>query len=59
VEGAILHRKQCHTPFVNVSLAEFRFRLLGKHFFMEPSDYDDIPLYKVLYFVKGTVLLAE
>jgi hypothetical protein len=26
---------------------------------MEPSDYDNIPLYKNLYFVRGTVLLRD
>jgi hypothetical protein len=26
---------------------------------MEPSDYDEIPLSKILYFVKGMALLAE
>jgi hypothetical protein len=26
---------------------------------MEPSDYDVIPLYKILYFVRGMELLAE
>jgi hypothetical protein len=39
--------------------AEFKFRRLGKLFFMEPSDYDDILLCKILYFVRGTGLLAE
>jgi hypothetical protein len=43
---------------VCVALAEFRFRRLGKHF-MEPSYYDEIPLCKTLYFVRGTGLLAE
>jgi hypothetical protein len=27
--------------------------------FMEPSDCDEIPLYKMLYFVVGTEILAE
>jgi hypothetical protein len=27
--------------------------------FMEPSDYDEIPLRKILYYVRGTGLLAE
>jgi hypothetical protein len=27
--------------------------------FMKPNNYDDIPLYKILYFVRGTGLLAE
>jgi len=26
---------------------------------MEPSDYDEIPLCKILYFVRGMGLLAE
>jgi len=39
------------------ALAEFKFRRLGKHF-KNPSDYDEIPLCKILYFVRGTGLLA-
>jgi hypothetical protein len=35
------------------ALAELKFRRLG-NIFMEPSDYDEIPLCKVLYFVRGT-----
>jgi hypothetical protein len=27
--------------------------------FMEPSNYDEIPLRKILYFVRGMGLLAE
>jgi hypothetical protein len=27
--------------------------------FMEPSEYDEIPLRKILYFVTGVGLLAE
>jgi hypothetical protein len=41
-----------------VALAEFRLRRLG-NIFMEPSDYDEIPLCKIMYFVRGTGLLAE
>jgi hypothetical protein len=41
-----------------VALVGFRFHLSGKHF-MEPSDYDEIPLCKVLYFVRSMGLLAE
>jgi hypothetical protein len=40
------------------ALAEFKFRRLGKHF-MEPSDYDKMPLCMILYFVRGIGLLAE
>jgi hypothetical protein len=40
------------------ALDEFKFRRLCKHF-MEPSDYDKIPLCKILYFVRGKGLLAE
>jgi hypothetical protein len=40
------------------ALAEFKFCCLGKYF-MEPSDYDEILLCKVLYFVKDMGLLAE
>jgi hypothetical protein len=41
-----------------VALDELRFRRLGIHF-MESSDYDEIPLCKILYFVRDTGLLAE
>jgi hypothetical protein len=34
-----------------LALAEFKFRRLCKHF-MEPSYYDEIPLCKILYFVR-------
>jgi hypothetical protein len=40
------------------ALAEFRFIRLGKHF-MEPRDYDEIPLCNIQYFIRGTGLLAE
>jgi hypothetical protein len=40
------------------SLAEFKFRLFGKHF-TKPSDYDEIPLCKIMYFIRSTELLAE
>jgi hypothetical protein len=39
--------------------AEFKFRRLSIFYFMEPRDYADIPLCKILYFVRGTGLLAE
>jgi hypothetical protein len=38
--------------------AELRSCCLGEHF-MEPSNHDMIPLYKILYFIAGTGLLAE
>jgi hypothetical protein len=40
------------------ALAEFKFRRLGDHF-MEPSHYDEIPLCKILYLVRGIGLLTE
>jgi hypothetical protein len=40
------------------ALAEFKLRRLGKYF-METSDYDEIPSRKLLYIVRGTGLLAE
>jgi hypothetical protein len=40
-----------------MAFAELRFSRLDKHY-MEPSD-DEIPLRKMLYFVKGMGLLAE
>jgi hypothetical protein len=39
-----------HILFECVASAEFRFHHVGKHF-MEPSDYDEILLCKILYFV--------
>jgi hypothetical protein len=41
-----------------VSLAELKLHCLGKYF-MEPSNYDEIPLCKILYFVRGTTLKLE
>jgi hypothetical protein len=35
-----------------VALAELRFHHLEKHF-IEPNNYDEILLYKILYFVQG------
>jgi hypothetical protein len=40
------------------ALVILKIRWLGKHV-MERSDYDEIPLCKILYFVGGTGLLAE
>jgi hypothetical protein len=40
------------------ALAKLRFCSLGKHL-MEPSDFEEILLCKILYFVRGTGLLAE
>jgi hypothetical protein len=41
-----------------VTIAELIFRRLDRQF-MEPSDYDEISLCKIPYFVRGTGLLAE
>jgi hypothetical protein len=35
------------------ALAEFKFRRLRKHIFMEPRDCDEITLCKILFFVRG------
>jgi hypothetical protein len=40
------------------ALTEFRFHRLG-NISMEPSDSDEIPLCKILYFVRGMGKLAE
>jgi hypothetical protein len=40
------------------ALAEFKFSRLV-NIFMEPSKYDDIAFYKIMYYVTGTGLLAE
>jgi hypothetical protein len=47
-----------HILFECEALSELRFCHLSKHF-MEPSDYDKIPLCKILYFIGGKGLLAE
>jgi hypothetical protein len=41
-----------------VALTEFRLSHLDKHF-MEQSYYDEIPLFKTLYFVRGMVIPVE
>jgi hypothetical protein len=38
------------------AVAHIRFRHLGQ-FFMEPSDYYDAPIYKVLHFIRGVGLI--
>jgi hypothetical protein len=38
------------------ALAYLRFRHLGQYF-MEPSDYFDVPTYKILHYVRGAGLL--
>jgi hypothetical protein len=48
-----------HILYECVSLAEFRFCRLSTDFFMEPGDYYESPLCKILYYVRGTGLLAE
>jgi hypothetical protein len=40
------------------ALAEYKFRRSGK-IFMEPCDYNIIPLGNLLYYVRSTGLLAE
>jgi hypothetical protein len=39
------------------ALAELQFHRLG--IFMEASEYDEIPVCKILYFVRSTGQLAE
>jgi hypothetical protein len=41
------------------ALAEFKFCCLGINIFMEPIDYDEILLCKILYYARRTGLLAE
>jgi hypothetical protein len=41
-----------------VTSAELKFHHLGKSF-TEPNNYDEIPLCKILYFVRGMGLLAD
>jgi hypothetical protein len=38
------------------ALADFRFRHLGQYF-MEPSDYFDVPTYKILHYIRSAGLL--
>jgi hypothetical protein len=42
-----------------VALADLRFSLLSRRHFLKLSDYDEIPLCKILCLAKGTGLLAE
>jgi hypothetical protein len=51
------HKKSTGKKMVK-AIADFRFCHVGKHC-MEPRDYDEILLCKVLYFARGTGLLAE
>jgi hypothetical protein len=45
-----------HILFDCEATAYVRFRHLGQ-FFMEPSDYCDVPTYKVLHFIRGVGLI--
>jgi hypothetical protein len=49
---------KCSVCTVVYIYCETAFCSLRKQF-MESSDYDEIPLCKILYFVTGTGLLAE
>jgi hypothetical protein len=48
VGGTVRYQTQHHTSFMSEAFDEFRFLRSGKHF-MEPSDYDEIPLCKIVY----------
>jgi hypothetical protein len=54
VKGAKKKSNQPHTSCVTVT--QIRFRHLGQ-FFMEPSDYYDAPIDKVLHFIRGVGLI--
>jgi hypothetical protein len=43
---------------VCVALDDFRFSRLGRHFYGS-SDYDDIPLCKIIYYDRGMGLMEE
>jgi hypothetical protein len=58
VEGAIWGQAASHILCECVALAGLRCRLLAKCL-REKSDYDEILLCKIRYFVRGTALLAE
>jgi hypothetical protein len=45
-----------HIPCDCEAVAQIRFRHLGQ-FFMEPSDYYDAPIDKVLHFIQGVGLI--
>jgi hypothetical protein len=45
-----------HILCVCAAVAHVRFRHLGQ-LFMEPSDYYDAPLYKVIHFIRGVGLI--
>jgi hypothetical protein len=44
--------------YLNIYIVQTRYYLSFVHF-MEPSDYDEISLCKILYFVRGIGLLVE
>jgi hypothetical protein len=56
-KGTYKKAKQPHISYVTVgAIAYLRFRHLGQ-FFMEPSDYYDVPTNKVLHFIRGVGLI--
>jgi hypothetical protein len=62
VGGSIWQQKQPYTPhtsFVSVWLSPNSYFVAWENIFIDPSDYNEIPLCKMLYFVGGTGLLAE
>jgi hypothetical protein len=55
-EGAWRKMNQPHVPCDCEAIAHLRFRHLGQ-FFTEPGDYHDIPISKVLQFVRSAGLI--
>jgi hypothetical protein len=59
VGGVTWQLRQPHTSFECVLLYLNSDFVTYENISVEPSDYDEIPLCKILYFVRGTGLLAE
>jgi hypothetical protein len=56
VKGACKEMNQPHVLCDCEAIAYLRFRHLGQ-FFMEPSDFYDAPIFKVLHFIRSVGLI--
>jgi hypothetical protein len=56
VKGAFKKMNKPHISYVIEAIAHLRFRHLGQ-FFMEPSDFYDAPIFKVLHFIQSVGLI--
>jgi hypothetical protein len=50
--------ERCHILCDCEGIANLRFRRLGQ-FFMEPSDYYDAPINRVLHFIRSVGLIKD